>query len=289
MSESVDITKLNDVSLALQQAFNTKEKKYVDKAIELLKLSTRSGVGSLRAVRADQVKIPQQVFISSGVQVLDDMLGGGGRKQELIFLAGIPSAGKSHLLAWIAAQYIIEGMKVCHFNGEDLISDVIGMYKAMLKKKELEHLFVADVVDQAFTPNAIEAVLEQMQEDKILPDVVVVDYMDIVKGNGGGSKQDWTVVSETTEMLRWIAKRFNVILFTASQMNYAGPNSGKGLARLHRAKVGKTAHADVILVIEDVDENTYFINVAKHKGRKMRNEDFTVYFDKDSMVLESVN
>ena len=285
---AVDVTRLNDAALAIQQAYNSKDSKHVARAIELLKAAANVRASSpLLAVRADQIVLPEQNFISTGLKWLDNMLGGGGRRKELTLIAGVPHSGKTHLLSWLAGQFCIEGMKVLHFNGEDIMGDVVKIYNMMLNDKELQRVFFADASDHTFTLQLIDDVIEALKKDGNAPDVVVVDYMDLIQSSG--NTQDCLAVSETTQDLRGLAARHNLMLFTASQLNYAGPNSGRGLARLYRGKVGKASHADMIFLIDDVDGSNYFVTVAKAKGRKMRMKDFTLDVNFDNMEINAVN
>lgn len=282
----LDVSRLNDAALAIQKAFNSKDPKHVEHAIEILRASVDTSASQdLQAVRADQVKLPEMNFIPSGLSWLDKMLGGGARRQELSIIAGVPHAGKTHLLSWLAAQFIIEqDFTVLHFNGEDILGDVVKIYSAMLNDSGMSKLYFADVTEHTFNANLIDGIIKKMKEDKNPPDIVVVDYMDLLVSSGGG--EDWLAVSDTTKALRSIAKKHDLILFTASQLNYASPSSGRGLARLYRGKVGKASHADMIFLIDDVDGSTYYISVAKAKGRKMREKDFSLYADFDTMEIK---
>jgi predicted ATP-dependent serine protease len=285
---AVDIQKLNDAALSIQNAYNSKDPKFVEQAIQLLKSSVSVQINqTLRAVRADQIKLPEQNFISSGTKWLDQMLGGGLRRKELILIAGTPHSGKTHLLSWLACQYCIEGLNVLHFNGEDIMGDIVKIYTTMLNKKEMGRVFFADASEYNFTLELVNNVIEAQKEEGHPPDVIVIDYMDLIKSPGEG--QDWLEVSETTQDLRGMAARHNLIMMTASQMNYAGPNSGRGVARLYRGKVGKASHADILMMIDDVDGMSYFISMQKAKGRKLLEKDFTLSVDLGSMEITPTN
>lgn len=285
-----DTTVLNDVAVDLQKAFNTGEHKYIEKIISAL--SDLRPVGLLKVQRADQVVLPPQadLFLKSGVQWLDEYLAGGLRRQELVIVGGAPHQGKTHLLAFLAASYLKSSptLKVLHFNGEDLLGDIMDIYSnALTQEEQLGRLFLADVVESKFDIPTVDRAIASCH-----PDIVIIDHLDIMHG-GGNEGADWLAVSEIARGLRFIAKKQNVIMLVGSQLNFIDESREypqAGMFRFFRAKVGKASHADVILLIGKAltrdSRQELEMELAKARGRKIKNKHMVWKCDFTSMDIE---
>lgn len=280
--EVLDITKLNDASLSLQKAYNTKDKKYVENAINLLSLMLKQETPQITPVRADQIVIPDtKGYIPSCVEWLDSALGGGMRRQELLIIGGSPHAGKSHLLCYISAQYVKQGLKVLHINGEDVLSDILDIYGLMLEDKHQEQIWFVDISEK-FTVAAIEKAIESME---IKPDVIVVDHLDCMSTDG--TQSDFLEIGKVTTDLRLLGKRTDSFVLTGSQLNFASMGQ-KGMARFYRGKVAKAGPADLILIINDQVDGDLYMSVAKAKGRNIRNKEIAIQLDFSTMQVRGI-
>lgn len=282
----IDKTALNDVALVLQKAFNDGDPEHIKKAINILTGAVRH-LSPAKCVRADRIKIPETFykFLSTGLGWLDEIFGGGFRRQELIIIGGAPHEGKTHLLSFLSSCYLIEGYTVLHFNGEDLISDIMKIYElALTKDDQLERLYVVDITEAKFDSHSIDAVLADLAEEKIKVDVVVVDHIDIMQGSGEGA--DWLSVSETTRQLRFLAKKYDIIMLTGSQLNFRSDTSPRGMGRFFRSKVGKASHADVVWMIHEAYDDHLVMELNKARGRKIRFRKSTLNVDYDKMVIK---
>ena len=94
-------------------------------------------------------------------------------------------------------------------------------------------------------------------------------------------------LSELTRELRFLGKKYNIIVLTASQMNFSD-NGGGGMARLYRGKVGKASHADIIMLIDYYSGNDYEITIEKARGRRIKNKNIYLYVDFSRMEIERV-
>ena len=279
-----DPTVLNDVAMDLQKAFNTGDQKYIEKMISVL--SALRPAGHVLAQRADQIVLPPQedLFIKTGEVWLDEFLGGGLRRQEMVIVGGAPHQGKTHILSFLAAAYLKmhKNLKVLHFNGEDLLSDIMGIYdNALNDEEQLRRLYLADVVESAFDIPTVERTLS-----KTPADIVVIDHLDIMQA--GHDSSDWLAVSEVARSLRFIAKKNNLIMLVGSQLNFIDESQERpqsGMIRFFRAKVGKASHADVILMLGRSDGGSIEIELAKARGRRIKNKHMLWYCDFNSMEI----
>lgn len=288
--EEVNLELVTEAGTVLQKAYNKSDSRSIMKAISLLK-SSLSQKSVSRLQRADRIKIqPNASFVDSGLKWFDNLLKkrpkdkkGGVRRQELVLIGGVPYSGKTHILTYFGAHYAKTGKTVFHFGGEDLIDDILENYSKILTKKQLQKIFIDDVMEYHFTVDYIDKAISEAVEEGIKPDIIIVDYVDVLIPSGG--KQDWLAVSDIVRELRYIGKRQDAITITASQMGY-GNEGGSGASRLYRGKVGKMMDPDVVFLIEGMDGHFYDILMAKARGRKIKEKELTWYVDLDRMIVE---
>lgn len=273
----------------LGKTYNNPCTKDVEQAIDFLKKSI-IGRKETAIIRADQVLDESGIFIPFGVPWIDTWLRGGLRLQELMLIGAIPHAGKTHTLVWCGIQFLLEGRKVLNVVGEDLLSDVKSYYlKGVTDAEAIKNLWFADVQDVTFTVDQVDAAIQKLTDGGNKPDVVIIDHVDLMKGTSG--KADWEQVTDVMIALKMLAKRLDVIIITASQLNY--DKELRGNARFYRAKVGKAANADVILMIDDVlpETNEYIVSLTKARGRRrVKSEDKTksLLVDWDTMDMQEI-
>ncbi len=281
-----DTTALNDVAVDLQKAFNTGEIKYIEKIIDAL--SNLRPAGNVAVQRADQVVLPSygDQFLKTGIPWLDEYLGGGLRRQELVIIGGAPHQGKTHILSFLAAAYLKsnKNLKVLHFNGEDLLGDIMDIYSnALTDEEQLSRLFLADVIESKFDIPTVERAVANNHVD-----IVVIDHLDIMHA-GAESGTDWLAVSEIARGLRFIAKKHNILMLVGSQLNFmdeSQENPQRGMIRFFRAKVGKASHADVILLMGKTSGDGIEMELAKARGRRIKNKHMLWVYDFSTMEIQ---
>ena len=286
----MDKIKINDAVLSLHRAFNTGDKKYVEFAIRSLQ-SIVNDECAIVLHRADQYVAPKEnkQFLPTGIDWFDNATNGGLRRQELFLLGGVTSIGKTHFLSYIAGHYVLKGLNVLHFNGEDILEDVKEIYACGLDKDDMKRLYFAEVISGSFNEAKIEDAIENLKKENFVPDVIVLDHLDIMSVMN--NREDWLAISELTKNIRAIAKKHNVIMLTASQMNFAGGGvagggfNGSALGRLYRGKVSKAAHCDVIFLVVDAVGNNYQLEVSKLRGRKRKEQFINLNVNLDEMII----
>lgn len=278
---------LEEAIATLGRAYNKPQSHQIECAITILKKSLNEKK-DLSAIRADQIVDHASVFMPLGIPWIDTWLRGGLRLGELLLIGATPHAGKTHTLVWFGIQFLLEGYKVLSIIGEDLLSDVKDAYqKGIVDPDALKNLWLADMQDVRFGIREIEEVYEKLKVEGNAPDVLIIDHVDLMKGPSG--KADWEVVSDVMVELKMLAKRLNIIIITASQANYG--KELKGNERFYRAKVGKAANADVIIMIDDVINDEYVVSLTKARGRRripVEERQKTLLVDWDSMAIQDI-
>ena len=176
--------------------------------------------------------------VSCGWDVIDELVDGGFGKGELIMFAAPPGIGKSWALVNVGMAAAKKGKTVVHYTLE-LNEGYVGQrYDAVLTgiavpnlkfniddvRTQVEGLSGDIIVKHWPTKsaglNTMRASLDKLKLQGKNPDVIIVDYADLLKGNS--RKERHEELEEIVEGLRGIAGEYECPLFTASQINRSG-------------------------------------------------------------------
>ena len=177
--------------------------------------------------------------VSSGWDVIDEITQGGFGKGELILMAAPPGIGKSWALVNIGVNAMKKGKIVAHYTlelnegytGQRYDAVLSGVAVANLKynmedvKKAVNtvsgDLVVKHYPTKTASVNSLKAHMDKMTLQGKKPDVVIVDYADLLR-NGHAKEKRHEELEEIIEDLRGMAGEYEVPLFTASQINRSG-------------------------------------------------------------------
>ena len=282
----IDEIKLSSAFIELQKAVQHKNDddggKYVKRAVEILdeSLSSDTLVEIISAANYE-VKEYGVGFIKSGIDWIDSCIGGGIRREELMIVGGEWHSGKTHMLRFLASQYIIEGLSVLDFNGEDMLDDIVRIYHSSImqatgEKPVLESLYFVNAMDAGtFSIDTIETAMKQQKTD-----IVIIDHLDIM--DSSIHEQDWLSVHKLTRELKFLAKRYNCIIITGSQAIEG---------RLFRGNNSKSMDADIIWYIESPITGSLYLETRKGRGRKILEEHKKIVLSVDwgGMIIEPEN
>jgi len=217
--------------------------------------------------------------------VTDVMDGGlaGGELGVLVAPAGI---GKSWCLQSLGAHLVRQGKTVVHYTLE-LNESYVGLrYNTVFSGVTTSNIkFYQDdvqkVIDgltgkliikyyptRAASVNTLAAHLKQMEIQEIKPDVVIVDYADILKPTTF-YKEKRHATGETYENLRGMAGEFNIPVWTASQANRSSLEEEVIDASKVSEDYSKVMTADFVMSVsrkvEDKIANTGRFHVIKNR------------------------
>ena len=175
--------------------------------------------------------------------VVNDIAGGGFAKGELVIVVAGPGTGKSTMLMNLGAQAIRSGKTVVYYTlelYENYISQrydaiITGMATQNLKyhvediKRELEKL-PGKLIPQYYPTktascNTLRAHLNRLILNGEKPDIVIVDYADLLKTSGKGKDSHHLDLENIYEDLRGMAGEFALPVFTASQAGRTAADS----------------------------------------------------------------
>jgi replicative DNA helicase len=182
---------------------------------------------------------------STGIGELD-AISGGMRAGQLWTIGGRPSRGKSVLMLQIAGEFVATGKTVAIFSLEMMAHEIIGRLvsysgridhgsvtqplhatKAELQKIQTvvaniasSKLWIDDASNQ--TIESIVAESERIRDMSGSLDLIVVDYLQLLRGprNRGESREE--EVARASGGLKQLAKAMNCPVLTASQLNEQG-------------------------------------------------------------------
>tara|TARA_R110000796_G_scaffold40792_1_gene100960 strand:- start:59 stop:1234 length:1176 start_codon:yes stop_codon:yes gene_type:complete len=225
--------------------------------------------------------------ITTGWQELDDLCRGGLGKGELGVVIAPTGAGKSMVLVHLGAQAIMMGKTVVHYTLELSDTVVAGRYDSCITKIPLSelHSFKEDIYEQvqdlegtlivkeyptkSASSRSIRTHLEKLRMRDIIPDMIIIDYGDLLRPISGKSEKRHELESIYEEM-RGLAQEFNCTCWTASQTNRSGLNAEVITMESISEAFNKCFVADFIFslsrTVEDKQSNTGRFFVAKNRN-----------------------
>lgn len=175
--------------------------------------------------------------------VINDIAGGGFAKGELIIMVAGPGGGKSTALMNIGAQAVRKGKTVVHYTLElyenyisqryDAIITGIATQNLKFHVDEIKHelgKLPGKLIPQYFPTktascNTLRAHINRLILNGDKPDLIIVDYADLLKTSGKGKDLHHLDLENIYEDLRGMAGEYEVPIFTASQ---AGRSAAEG-------------------------------------------------------------
>lgn len=227
--------------------------------------------------------------ISTGMQVLDEIMDGGLSYGELFVVAAPPGIGKSWVLSSIGLNIIKSGKNVLHitlelneaYTGIRYDVQLINIPSSNIKFHEEElinainkyvtgELFIEYFPTKSITVETLKAVLNKYNIKGIHFDALIVDYADILKTNQktsvGNSYYD---VGAIYEDLRGLAGEYKIPVFTASQINKSGADNdvieGDKLAESYKKLMTADFLVTVSRQVEDKYMNTARWHIVKNR------------------------
>ena len=170
--------------------------------------------------------------------VINQLLLGGLGKGDLGMIAGGPGGGKSWALVALGAQAVKLGYTVIHYTLELSEKYVGKRYDAnfteipvgdLADNKDIIQerllglrggLYIREYPAGQATVNTIHAHLENCIQQGINPDLVIVDYADLLTSKSSKEKRD--KLDDIYTNLRGLATQMKIPIWTASQVNRTG-------------------------------------------------------------------
>lgn len=225
-------------------------------------------------------------LISTGWWKLDEYLGGGLNRKEMIIFAAPPGIGKSLTMANLAKNLLKQRLNGAFITLE-LAEDVVAkrfdsMFSGMQQLDLTKHITEATVKinqqkeqhgalhikrmpESSTNANHIRAYLKEFEiVNGYLPDFLVVDYLDLMCSVQQISAENTFVRDKfISEELRSIANEYNLIMITASQMNRSA---------LQLENIQDLGQANIAGGISKINTTDNLIAIIQNDQQKARGE-----------------
>jgi len=224
--------------------------------------------------------------LPTGWDVIDNLMDGGLGKGELGVVVAPAGIGKSFLLVNLGANVIKQGKNVLHYTlelneayvGLRYDSVITGISNQELKYnieavKETVEKIPGNLIVKYYPTKtaAISTIASHVERYRILgkePDMIILDYADLLRGNGG--QKDYRLeLGNIYEELRGLAGTIDVPVWTASQANRSALQEDVIQADKIAESYSKIMTADFVMSlsrkIEDKVAGTGRIHVVKNR------------------------
>lgn len=225
--------------------------------------------------------------VTTGWDKIDDICEGGLGRGELGVVIAPTGAGKSMVLTHLGAKAVKEGKTVVHYTLELSEEVIAGRYdscmfgvplKDLRTMKEMIYelvqevegkLIIKEYPTKSASTRTISSHLEKLRKRGVTPDLILVDYGDLLKPITV-NKERRTDLESIYEELRAIAQVNECPVWTASQTNRSGLNAEVITMESISEAFNKCFVADFIFsvsrTVEDKQNNTGRIFVAKNRN-----------------------
>ena len=178
--------------------------------------AVKKAAAEIRPVRLSEIQTDESQRISSGMEELDRVLGGGIVAGSLMLVGGDPGIGKSTLLLQVCHNLTGTGHKVLYVSGEESAQQI------KLRAKR-----IGDFKDDLMLLCETNLELIRSVIEKTRPEIVVIDsiqtmYHEAVSAAPGSVSQ----VREATNVLMQIAKGMGISIFLVGHVTKEGVVAG---------------------------------------------------------------
>ena len=208
----------------------------IDKA---LKAGTERDIGHEYVAEVeDRFREEARNTIETPWPLINKLLCGGLGQGDLGLIAGGPGGGKSWALVALGAQAVKMGYTVIHYTLElnekyvgrryDACFTEISVSEITEHKDEVKEkieglrggLYIREYPAGQATVNTLHAHLEKCKQQNINPDLVIIDYADLMTSKSSKEKRD--KLDDIFTGLRGLATEMKLPIWTASQVNRSG-------------------------------------------------------------------
>jgi len=222
--------------------------------------------------------------VKTGWDPIDEVMDGGLGKGELGVVVAPAGIGKTWCLQSMGANAVKRGLSVVHYTLE-LNQEYVGLrydtifsgtptanikfYKDEVKKKISQlkgHLLIKYFPTKSATVQTLAAHLSQIEIQSTKPDLILVDYADILRGVGSEKRH---ILENIYEDLRGLAGEIECPIWTASQANRSSLEEEVIDATKVAEAYSKVMIADFVVSVsrkvEDKIANTSRFHVIKNR------------------------
>ncbi len=217
--------------------------------------------------RANERGTRSYVKIPTGIPELDHVTYGGIKKGQTGLIVGGTGRGKSIFLQWLARTALLLNKKVVYFTfelSEEDIADRFDSMFSMVRPQELNYyknqvinevskigsiykdsLIIKHFPADGATVYDIKSFIKKLSNTGIIPDMIIIDYLDLMRPHRNYSSQH----EETDSVVKaaiGLGQECGISIWTASQLNRAGLVQETPDEASMAGYIGKQYHVDIV-------------------------------------------
>lgn len=263
-----------------------------------------------------QMEEIQNAVIRTGWSVVDDVIGGGVGRQELILFLAPSGGGKSVAMLNMGINLLEQGLNGVYISLEMRDGKVAGRADQMIARMsqgdtKLNHDQVADELTafaektgskfyvkrmrEGSNANDILAYLRQLEAAKAFrPDFIIVDYLDIMGAVQKGAGDSMFLKEKfIAEEVRAIGMDYNCIMISASQLEKGATEKINQGTKMNQGNVqggsSKTNTADLMIAVVKTDAmheaGEYRFEFIKSRNSDANTKQVTLGWDKVTLRI----
>ena len=189
---------------------------FVEERVTMAKTAAVKDRKELRAVPLSQVQTEAEERVSTHINELDRVLGGGIVPGSLILVGGDPGIGKSTLLLQVCRELARTEKKVLYISGEESLRQI--KLRAQRMGEFTEHLLL-------LCETNLELIRQAIERER--PETVVIDSIQTMFSEEVGSAPgSVSQVREATNALMQLAKGLCITIFIVGHVTKEGTVAG---------------------------------------------------------------
>ena len=169
-----------------------------------------------QVVTLSSIETDEEDRMKTGIEELDQVLGGGIVKGSLVLVGGDPGIGKSTLLLQVCQRLSAAGRKLLYISGEESLKQIKLRANRMGEFTENLYLLCETSLDM------IRGIIEQQKPDMVVIDSIQTMYNEEVGSAPGSVSQ----VRESTNIFMQLAKGLNISIFIVGHVTKEGTVAG---------------------------------------------------------------
>lgn len=249
---------------------------------------------------------------------VNELLMGGLGSGDFGIVFGSPGGGKSWMLVNLGAEALKLGYNVNHYTLElsqeyvgkryDSVFTGIDFQNVHLHRKEVEEaveklpgkLTIKEYPMGKTTISTIESHIQKCQALGKAPDIIIIDYVDLLKSKSKSSERR-EEIDDVYTAAKGMARQFKLPVWTVSQVNRAGANDDVIEGDKAAGSYGKIMIADFIMSLsrkrQDKVNGTGRIHIMKNRfgsdgmtyGAKINTSNGSILLDSSELDEDSIN
>lgn len=267
----------------------------------------------------DDVLSPDSVVtIPTGVEKLDECLGGGLDKGKLGLIIAGSGVGKTSMTTCFAANAALAGYKVLQIVFEDSTRDIRRKYASFMSdietcdinkneettqevRRRIKNFAGKDLIDnnvrierlkpQKYTIDGIRSLIKKRINEGFKPDMVVIDYFGCIKLNMRNGASKWEIEEDGMREFEVLAPELDIAVWLPVQGNRE--SMAAETVEMHNVSgsIAKVQVAQVVISItksqEDAKNKRATITVLKNRGGRAATQLSSLVFNNGTCHITS--